>query len=312
MMFSTKKGPAAVLLAVLFAGQEIGAKAACLDSAAIWCDEFNTPGVPDPEYWAYDLGAGGWGNSESQTYNASNAVVEDDGLLHIKVTREGDDFTSARIKTEEKVSLLYVRIEASMRIPDLTGGLWPALWLLGINFADIGWPFCGEIDIVEFGSEKAIEEGRLQTTASSAMHWEDSGHVFDFDEITIDAPPSLDEEFHVYAVDWTPTEITFFLDDAQVFQKNITDLEEFHEPFFLILNVAVGGFFTGIYTPTSQGGDLLVDWIRVYDNGFGSNVTVAPCGEECEEEPDDSGAVSAWFHMSASIGFSLLALLNFL
>merc|ERR1712127_390807 len=122
---------------------------------------------------------------------------------------------------------------------------------------------------------ESIAEGRLHTTAGSALHWDENGQVSsDFDKIIVEPPPRLDEEFHVYAVNWTPTEITFFLDDAQIFSKNITDLEAFHEPFFMILNVAVGGSFTDIYTPTSQGGDLLVDWIRVYDNGH-SKVSVA-------------------------------------
>jgi beta-glucanase (GH16 family) len=301
--------------AVLFGSAMMMADAAsCLDDSAIWCDEFNTPGVPNPEYWGYDLGAGGWGNKESQTYDAANAVVEDDGHLHIKVTREGVDFTSARMKTEDKVSFLYVRMEASIRIPDLTGGLWPAIWMLGINFADIGWPRCGEIDIAEWGSLAAIGENRLQATASSAIHWDENGHVYDTDEITVDTPPSLDEEFHVYAVDWTPTEIAFFLDDVQIFSKNTTDLEEFHEPVHILLNVAVGGDFTGIFTPTSQGGELLVDWVRVYDNGFGSNVTVAPCGEDSDED-DSSAAFSiifGWCQFWSIAGLAILSLLNFL
>ena len=223
---------------ILLVGSCIGQEPCPND--AIWCDEFDIPGEPQQEYWKYDIGKTGWGNSESQNYSDTNAAVKDDGFLHIKVTRNGDDFTSSRIKTEDKVSFLYARIEASIKIPDLTGGLWPAIWLLGTNFAEIGWPQCGEIDISEWGSEEAIQENRLDTTSSSAMHWDENGHTFDFEYLVDVDPPNLEEAFHTYAVDWTPTEITFFVDNVQVFSKNTTDLEEFQKPFFMLVNVAVG------------------------------------------------------------------------
>ena len=255
----------------------------CLsDPEALWCDEFDVAGKPNPEYWDYDLGAGGWGNIEAQTYVEENAVVGADGLLHIQVKQDpAVNYTSSRIKTENRVSFLYVRLEASIKVPDLTGGLWPAFWLLGVNYEEIGWPMCGEIDIAEWGSANATLENRLPFTASSALHWEDDGddeddggHKFDTEYIVV--ADNLNQDFHTYAVDWTPTSISFYLDDVEIFTKDIIGFEEFHKPFFLLLNVAVGGHYTGIYAPTSPGGVMSVDWIRAYPLVAESSVVVEP------------------------------------
>ena len=280
----------AASMALLLSSQAVGfVKAAaegegCLsDPEALWCDEFDIAGKPNPKYWDYDLGdGGGWGNIEMQTYVEENAVVGADGLLHIQVNKVDPpvNYTSSRIKTENKVSFLYVRLEASIKVPDLTGGLWPAFWLLGVNFADIGWPMCGEIDIAEWGSLNATVENRLPFTTSSAVHWEDDdsdedgGHKFETEYIVVD--DNLNQDFHTYAMDWTPTGISFYLDDIEIFTKNIIGFEEFHKPFFLLLNVAVGGHYTGIYTPTSPGGEMQVDWIRAYPLGPESSVVVEP------------------------------------
>jgi beta-glucanase (GH16 family) len=267
-----------------------------LDPDAIWCEEFNVPGAPDIRHWKHDLGNnGGWGNYEVQSYNQTNAMVgEDDGKLHIAVTRSGDEFTSARIKTKDKVTFKYVRLEASIRIPNLEGGLWPAFWTIGQNFDTVGWPACGEIDIAEWGSEEAILNDKLHQLVSGAVHWDSTGngtHAYESDSLTRGA--YLNMGYHIYSLDWTPTTVTMLIDNILIFQQNITEMEAFHKPHFVILNVAVGGLFTGVFDPDSLGGEMLVDWIRAYDNGYNSTVEVAPC-EECPNDYEESAATKSW------------------
>jgi beta-glucanase (GH16 family) len=265
-----------------------------LDTEAIWCEEFNVPGPPDIRHWKHDLGRNdGWGNLEFQYYNYTNAMIgEDDGKLHIEVTREDDEFTSSRIKTKDKVAFQYVRMEASIKIPSLEGGLWPAFWTIGQNFDQVGWPSCGEIDIAEWGSEEAILTDKLHQLVSGALHWDQNGtHAYASDSLTRGA--FLNQGYHIYSMDWTPTTITMYIDKILIYEQDITDLEAFHKPHFVILNVAVGGRFTGIFQPNSTGGEMLVDWIRAYDNGYNSTVEVAPC-EECPIDPVESSATKSW------------------
>jgi beta-glucanase (GH16 family) len=269
----------------------VAVSSSCPDNA-LWCDEFNEAGEPNPRHWEYDLGNNnGWGNEEFQIYTKDNAHVKD-GKLHIDVTREGSDFFSSRLRTQDKVAFRYVTLEASIQIPDLTGGLWPAFWTLGGNYANVSWPECGEMDIAEWGSKKALELDELHTFVSSAAHWEDTGHIYENDGITADTP--LHEDFHLYKLDWTPSKISMYVDDELVFTKDVSDLEEFQLPHFLIFNVAVGGTYTGIFNPTSKGGTMLVDWVRVYDNGsedFNSSIT---CEGGCSSSPHSRWSTISW------------------
>jgi beta-glucanase (GH16 family) len=275
----------------LFLFSAVAVSSSCPDDA-LWCDEFNEAGEPNPRHWEYDLGNNnGWGNEEFQIYTKDNAHVKD-GKLHIDVTREGSDFFSSRLRTQDKVAFRYVTLEASIQIPDLTGGLWPAFWTLGGNYANVSWPECGEMDIAEWGSKKALELDELHTFVSSAAHWEDTGHIYENDGITADTP--LHEDFHLYKLDWTPSKISMYVDDELVFTKDVSDLEEFQLPHFLIFNVAVGGTYTGIFNPTSKGGTMLVDWVRVYDNGsedFNSSIT---CEGGCSSSPHSRWSTISW------------------
>ncbi len=142
----------------------------------IWSDEFDTGTQPDTSIWSYDLGASGWGNNELQEYTSSyqNARVKD-GNLVITVIDGANGFTSARIRTEDKLTFKYGKIEARIKMPDLADGLWPAFWTMGNNFSQVGWPFCGELDIMEMGSGASISAGTINRRVSSTAHWDNDG-----------------------------------------------------------------------------------------------------------------------------------------
>jgi len=248
----------------------------------LWSDEFDDGTQPDPAVWSYDLGDWGWGNRELQEYTSSpdNARVENG---HLVITaREvpwGDGrtlLTSARVRTEDKVTFRYGTVEARIRMANLADGLWPAFWTLGNNFGEVGWPRCGEIDVVEMGSAAAIRDGVVNRRVGSTAHWESNDVKVDYGR-WIDATEDLDDDFHLFRMDWTPTSITTWLDDRMVWTIRIdldtcADCEEFHQPHFLILNMAIGGNYTGILSPAGitapMPAEMHVDYVRIYDNGF--------------------------------------------
>jgi beta-glucanase (GH16 family) len=247
----------------------------------LWSDEFDSGTAPDPSAWSYDLGDGGWGNSEMQTYTDSPANVRiENGALVIEVQEEilkgkRRNYTSARIKTENKLTVKYGTIEAAIKVPNLADGLWPAFWTLGNDFATSGWPACGELDIMEMGSAGAIADGVVNRRVGSTAHWEHNDGYAGYG-LTLDAASDLnDGEFHVFRMDWTPTLVSTYLDNELIWEIDIsssscTDCSEFHQPHFLLLNVAVGGSYTGIYNSRDLTvplpAELHVDYVRVYGN----------------------------------------------
>lgn len=239
-------------------------------SAPSWSDEFRGPagGRPNRSRWAFDRGGGGWGNDEIQTYTASrrNARLDGRGNLAIVAHRVGGKrrFTSARLKTRGKFSFRYGRVAMRARLP-AGRGLWPAFWMLGRDFPELDWPFCGEIDIVE-------------------MLGQDPRRIYGY----VHGPGSLDEEgvggskrvtrslargFHVYSADWSAERITFSLDGlpyATVARATYPPGQTwaFDRPMFLLLNMAVGGEWPG---PPGRNtrfpARMKVDWVRVWENG---------------------------------------------
>ena len=129
----------------------------------IWSEEFNDGTVPDPAVWSYDLGNWGWGNQELQNYTDStdNVRVEGGNLVITARQETNGELTSGRIRTQDKVMFQYGTVEARIKVPDLANGLWPAFWTLGNNFSTVGWPHCGEIDVLEMGSGAAISSGQV-------------------------------------------------------------------------------------------------------------------------------------------------------
>jgi beta-glucanase (GH16 family) len=228
----------------------------------VWSDEFNGTAL-DRSRWILETGGHGWGNNELEYYTdrtgaAANARVEG-GNLVIEARREdfgGRLYTSARMKTS--ASWTYGRIEGRLRLP-FGQGIWPAFWTLGNNIGTVGWPACGEIDIMEM-----IGGSGRESTVHGTIHWDFNGYA-NFGRSF--SGPNFSQAFHVYAIEWDNREIRWYVDGTLYNTANITinGTEEFHRPFFIILNVAVGGNWPG--NPdgsTTFPQRMLVDYIRVY------------------------------------------------
>jgi beta-glucanase (GH16 family) len=230
-------------------------------TSPIWADEFNTNGAPDSSKWGYDIGtgSGGWGNNESQNYtNRTDNVKVENGVLKIitkKESYQGSNYTSARLKTQGKFSVQYGKIEFRAKLP-VGGGTWPALWMLGDNISSVGWPACGEIDIME---HKGNELNRIHGT----LHFpgRSGGNP---DTTSLIPNTTATTEFHTYAVDWRKDAIKFYIDDV-LFKTfaNSSNLP-FNQKFFLIMNVAMGGSFGGAIDPAFSQSTMEVDYVRVF------------------------------------------------
>ncbi|WP_299219099.1 glycoside hydrolase family 16 protein [uncultured Aquimarina sp.] len=224
----------------------------------VWADEFDASGAPSTTNWTYDIGTGdnGWGNGESQSYtNDSSNVIVEDGLLKITARAENGGYTSARIKTQDLFSFTYGKVDVRAKLPT-GGGTWPAIWMLGSNITEVGWPNCGEIDIME-------HVGNNQDVVSSALHFPgNNGGNAIFEETNI-AGASTD--FHIYSVEWSSTEIIFSIDGTPYHTFPYSNnLPFYNNDFFLILNVAMGGTFGGAIDPAFTESTMEIDYVRVY------------------------------------------------
>ena len=226
-----------------------------------WNDEFNGSSLSSD--WTQEIGNGnwGWGNNELQYYRAQNTSLEN-GYLIITAKQEnfgGKNYTSSRIKTQGNIFHTYGRIDIRAKLP-FGQGLWPALWMLGENFSSTGWPSCGEIDIMEMIGGN----GWNDRTVHGTVHWEDNGHALYGGHNTLTSGRFADE-FHVFSIIWTPSSIKWLRDDIQYHMIDINNLSAFHNNFFFIFNVAVGGNWPGspdastIFPQT-----MIVDYVRVF------------------------------------------------
>lgn len=237
-----------------------------IDSGLIWSDEFDGNGSLDNSKWVYEIGNGsnGWGNGEKQYYTdrLANAKVEN-GYLTItakKESYEGFEYTSSRVITKGKFDFKYGRVDIRAKLPQ-GGGTWPALWMLGSNISSVGWPACGEIDIMEHW-------GHLAEEVSSAIHTSACSSL-NCDQMRVGATIISDyaTEFHVYSMEWDENEIRFYIDDQYKYKyKPATKTDEnwpFDKPQFLIMNVAMGARWFTI-DPNFTSSTMQVDYVRVY------------------------------------------------
>jgi beta-glucanase (GH16 family) len=234
----------------------------------LWQDEFDGPAgqLPDASKWSFDVGTD-WGNAqlEYDTDRAENVSLDGEGNLAITAREdsyEGSAYTSGRIKTQGKFARQRGRFEARIKLP-VGRGIWPAFWLLGDNFETVGWPECGEIDIMEYrGQEPNIVHGSLHGPGYSGGGAITSRFILPGD--------GFDAGFHTFAIEWDEEGISWFVDGLVYQRRTPADLRSgarwvFDHPFFIILNVAVGGSFVGAPDESTQFPQtMLVDWVRVY------------------------------------------------
>lgn len=238
-----------------------------------WSDEFNGPNgtAPDPKKWVLESGGNGWGNNELEYYTShSKNVHQENGNLVIEAIKERftgpdgvqRDYTSARVKTEGKFSQKYGRFEARILIPSGPGA-WPAFWMMGDDYPKKGWPGCGEIDIMEsIGSESETVQGSLHGPGYSGANPLTSAYTLPRGRFS--------DGFHVFAVEWEPKIMRFFVDDSLYATKTPADLPTgthwvYDHPFFILLNLAVGGNWPGSPRDSTVFPQrMLVDYVRVY------------------------------------------------
>ena len=231
-------------------------------SKLVWEENFDGNSLNE-EIWNFELGDGcpnlcGWGNNESQIYTKTNHKVEN-GYLFITARKKDSIYTSTRITTKNKKEFKYGRMEVRAKLP-LGKGLWPAFWMLGANISEVGWPLCGEIDILEY-------VGREPHTIFTSLHTQDShGNTINSKKEIIEG---IEKGFHLYAIDWSKEKIDFYIDDSLFYtfspnEKN-TEIWPFNQPFFFIINLAIGGNFGGLEIDDSIfPQEFVIDYIKVY------------------------------------------------
>ena len=229
----------------------------------VWSDEFDGPEI-NSNNWTFEIGTGnwGWGNNELQYYQGDNTSIIDGNLVveARRQTLENSNYTSSRLITRGKQSFQYGRVDIRAVMPE-GQGIWPALWMLGSNHLQVGWPTCGEIDIMEMiGGEER------DNVVHGTAHWNQDGHV-SYGQSMTNVSGKLSEEYHVYSIIWDEQSIRWYFDDVNFNTIDITPaaLSAFHDDFFFIMNIAVGGIWAGSPDNTTLFPQwLIVDYIRVF------------------------------------------------
>ncbi|RYU91991.1 glycosyl hydrolase family protein [Mucilaginibacter terrigena] len=236
----------------------------------VWSDEFNGSGI-DGGKWNIDNGNPNV-NNEKEYYSSGNVAVTGGNLVITAKNQSmgGQPYTSGKITTAGKFTVKYGRIEARIKLPAFQGS-WPAFWMLGSNIGQVNWPQCGEIDI--------MEQTNTSNTTLGTMHWNNNGHVYYGGNTQVNNVT----DYHVYAVEWDANSIKWYVDGTLFhtgnIQNNINSTEEFQLPFFLILNLAVGGDLPGnTINNGALPANMYVDYVRVY-NITGGSGTTAPIGQ---------------------------------
>lgn len=230
-------------------------------------DEFDTNGAPNSAIWTYDIGTGnnGWGNNELEYYtNSSDNVKVEDGMLQITAKKQafmGSEYTSARLLTKGLFEQKYGRFEARIKMP-WGQGIWPAFWLLGADSDTVTWPLCGEIDIMEYkGQEPTVTHGTVHGPGYSGA----TAITKSYDLIN----NRFDTDFHIFGIEWGKNYINFYVDDVlynQITPNKVTGEWVYDKPFYIILNLAVGGNYVGSpNNETTFPQTMLVDYVRVYE-----------------------------------------------
>jgi beta-glucanase (GH16 family) len=283
------------------------------DMNIVWNDEFDGAAI-NTNIWTYDLGGGGWGNNELEYYtNSANNSFVTGGMLHLVARRQSVgsyDYTSARMKSQGLYSFTYGRLEWRAQFPAGVG-FWPALWLLGTNISSIGWPNCGEIDVFE-------NTGTNSLFVQSSIHsGSDASGIYNFFDGGV-------TNFHTYTLDWT-TNVMLFYVDGHLFESQTSWNSAagpypfpFNQPFFLIMNFAIGGNYVSNPTSTDINAhsvfpsEVLVDYVRVYNTTAPLRIAIQQTGTnlvltwpsnivahlQAQTNPPPSGIGSNWYAVS--------------
>ncbi len=234
----------------------------------VWHDEFDNSSI-NTDYWVFETGDGcpnlcGWGNAEWQYYRQENAWIDqEENVLTIEARREnfgGRQYTSTRMKTQDKKSFQYGRFDIRAVLPK-GQGIWPAIWMLGNDITTVGWPKCGEIDIMEM-----VGGSGRENTTHGTLHWDNNGHVYTGGSYTLPSGTFADE-YHVFSIIWDETSIKWLVNNLQFHEIDITPahMTEFHQEFFFLFNVAVGGIWPGYPDATTVfPQQMKIDYIRVF------------------------------------------------
>lgn len=270
----------------------------------MWEDNFDNPVLNETDHWTVEVNGNGGGNNEMQYYRRENISIEQHpsgvNCLVISAKREnfgGKVVTSGRLVTRENVSAKYGKMEARIKLPLTANGLWPAFWMMGDDYSKVGWPRCGEIDILEMGNVNGISRGTQDKYFNGACHWGENWTYYAKDNT---AAYSLQDDFHLFTMIWDEVAIKMYLDldkypnNAPYFEMKIDGQRVagqvshyFHKPFSFLFNLAVGGNFTGITgnsniskitalpvdgTPVK----MYVDYVRIYQKGIAGEEFYGP------------------------------------
>jgi beta-glucanase (GH16 family) len=289
-----KAGFIAGLLAILF-HFNVALAGVANGYRIVWADEFNGNKLDTKHTWNIETGNGGSGNNELE-YNSKRSVTVEDGCLILTARREffkGRNFTSGRVNTMHKFTFKHGMIEARVKIPATSNGLWPAFWLMGENFSSVGWPQCGEIDIFEMGNGDGIKISSQDRYFNGACHWGyyENGSYPNYFHAVNNNYSLQDGKFHTFTLVWDDDSVSMYLDrdtypnnppyyhfDISEKGKKWAAGDYFHNQMFIIFDLAVGGYFTGItsgdgITALDAGhSEMMVDYVRVYqkDNEYQS------------------------------------------
>jgi len=275
----------------------------------VWEDNFDHLELNESQHWTVEVNGDGGGNNEMQYYRRENIGIEQHtsgvNCLVINARREsfgGKLVTSGRLVTRGKVACKYGKIEARIKLPATANGLWPAFWMMGEDYSSVGWPKCGEIDILEMGNTNGIKNGTQDRYFNGACHWGESwngGSYPNYAKATTSLY-SLQDDFHLYTLIWDATAIKMYLDldkypdNTPYYEMTINgpDVDNnpsryFHKPFSILLNLAVGGHFTGITGNSNlpkitalpiDGSNvkMYVDYVKIYQKGVEGELYSGP------------------------------------
>ena len=283
------------------------------DYQLVWNEDF-TDAALDAQVWNIEVNGDGGGNNELQYYcnkGVSMGVEPTTGKKCLILTATKEDYqgkkcTSGRVNTKNKMTYTYGKIAARIKFPQTANGLWPAFWQMGNNFDQVGWPKCGETDIIEMGHQNAFSKGTQNRFFNGALHIGRAWNADWCDAQEATWSYSLQDTFHIVSMEWTPTSIDMYMDNVATpyFHADLEPNEDadynrqfvFGKPNFVIANLAVGGNFPGIFnidgiTALSNGPrSMYIDWIRIYQRGDANESFSCPTASD-EIEPDNTQGV---------------------